>query len=169
MYVKRIEDTLIKNTKIPKLTFIKNMKIRIIIGLIFLTSGTLFAQDWQTDFDKAKEMSKAGNKPIVLVFQGSDWCAPCIKLDQQIWSSEEFKNYSADHFVMLLADFPRKKQNMLPAEQQKKNEQLAETYNNNGYFPLVVVLDKDGKILGQTGYKKISVKEYIGLLESFSG
>ncbi len=65
---------------------------------------------------------------------------------------------------MLLADFPRKKQNMLPVEQQKKNEQLAETYNKNGYFPLVVVLDKDGKVLGQTGYKKITVKE---LYQSF--
>jgi len=145
------------------------MKVSIVLLAVFLGSGIIFAQDWQTDFDKAKEIAMAGNKPIILVFQGSDWCAPCIKLDQQIWSSEEFKNYSSDHFVMLLADFPRKKQNMLPAEQQKKNEQLAETYNKNGYFPLVVVLDKDGKVLGQTGYKKITVKNYISLLESFSG
>lgn len=145
------------------------MKIRIVLLTIFLGTGILFAQDWQTDFAIAKEMAQAGNKPIILVFQGSDWCAPCIKLDRQIWSSEEFKNYSADQFVMLLADFPRKKQNMLPVEQQEKNQQLAETYNYNGYFPLVVVLDKDGKVLGQTGYKKISVKEYINLLESFSG
>jgi len=145
------------------------MKVSIVLLALFLASGTLFAQDWQTDFERAKEMANAGNKPIILVFQGSDWCAPCIKLDQQIWSSEEFKNYSSDHFVMLLADFPRKKQNMLPAEQQKKNEKLADTYNNKGYFPLVVVLDKEGKILGKTGYKKISVKEYISLLESFSG
>jgi len=145
------------------------MKTKMVLLAVFLASGTLFAQDWQTDFDKAKEMAKTGNKPIILVFQGSDWCAPCIKLDQLIWSSQEFKNYSANHFVMLLADFPRKKQNMLPAEQQKKNQQLAETYNSNGYFPLVVILDKDGNILGQTGYKNISVKEYISLLESFSG
>ena len=145
------------------------MKIRTLLIAIFLGTGILFGQDWQTDFTKAKELSKAGNKSIILVFQGSDWCAPCIKLDKKIWSSEEFRNYAADHFVMLLADFPRKKQNMLPPEQKSKNEQLAETYNRNGYFPLVVVLDKDGKVLGQTGYRNISVKEYINLLESFSG
>ncbi|MEP0132777.1 MAG: thioredoxin family protein [Eudoraea sp.] len=145
------------------------MKIRTLLLVLFIGSGTIWAQDWQTDFNDAKELANSGDKPIILVFQGSDWCAPCIKLDRQIWSSEEFKNYSADHFVLLLADFPRKKQNMLPVEQQKKNEQLADTYNSNGYFPLVVVLDKDGKMLGQTGYKKISVKEYINLLESFSG
>lgn len=146
-----------------------HMKIIIALFIIFLGSGIIFAQDWQTDLAVAKEMSKAGNKPIILVFQGSDWCAPCIKLEKKIWSSEEFREYASDHFVMLLADFPRKKQNRLPVEQKNKNEQLAETYNPNGYFPLVVVLNKDGKLLGQTGYKNISVKEYINLLESFSG
>ena len=145
------------------------MKIIIALFIIFLGSGIIFAQDWQTDLAVAKEMSKAGDKPIILVFQGSDWCAPCIKLEKKIWSSEEFREYAYDHFVMLLADFPRKKQNRLPVEQKNKNEQLAETYNPNGYFPLVVVLDKDGRLLGQTGYKNISVKEYINLLESFSG
>lgn len=146
-----------------------HMKIIIALFVIFLGTGIIFAQDWQTDLTVTKEMARAGNKSIILVFQGSDWCAPCIKLDKQIWSSEEFQNYASDHFVMLLADFPRKKQNRLPDEQKYKNEQLAETYNPNGYFPLVVVLDKDGKLLGQTGYKNISVKEYINLLESFSG
>ena len=145
------------------------MKIIIALFIIFLGSGIIFAQDWQTDLAVAKEMSKAGNKPIILVFQGSDWCAPCIKLEKKIWSSEEFQEYASDHFVMLLADFPRKKQNRLPVEQKNKNEQLAEIYNPNGYFPLVVVLDKDGKLIGQTGYKNISVNEYINLLESFSG
>ncbi|WP_297693014.1 thioredoxin family protein [uncultured Eudoraea sp.] len=144
------------------------MKIQNVLFAIFLGTGMIFAQDWQTDLAVAKEMSRAGNKSIILVFQGSDWCAPCIKLDKRIWSSEEFQEYASDKFVMLLADFPRKKQNRLPLEQKNKNEKLAETYNRNGYFPLVVVLDKDGKVLGQTGYKNISVKEYIDLLESFS-
>lgn len=145
------------------------MKIRTFLLVLFMGSATIWAQEWQTDFKDAKDLAKSGDKTIILVFQGSDWCAPCIKLDRQIWSSEEFKNYSSDHFVLLLADFPRKKQNKLTVEQQEKNEELAETYNRNGYFPLVVVLDKDGKVLGQTGYKKITVKEYIGLLESFKG
>lgn len=145
------------------------MKIRNLLFAIFLGTGMIFAQDWQTDLTAAKEMSRAGNKRIILVFQGSDWCAPCIKLDKRIWSSKEFQEYASDHFVMLLADFPRKKQNRLPIEQKNKNEQLAEAYNRNGYFPLVVVLDKDGKVLGQTGYKNISVQEYINLIESFSG
>ena len=68
---------------------------------------------------------------------------------------------------MLKADFPKKKANKLSKEQQDKNDLLAEKYNQNGYFPLVVVLDKTGKVLGTTGYKNITPAEYIKLLSSF--
>jgi hypothetical protein len=68
---------------------------------------------------------------------------------------------------MLQADFPRKKKNALPDEQQLKNNQLAEKYNKQGYFPFVVVLDKDGAILGEAGYEKTSPTAYIEKLESF--
>lgn len=125
------------------------------------------AQEWQTDFEGAKAMAGKENRNIILVFQGSDWCAPCIKLDKDVWSTEEFQAYAKDHYVMLQADFPRKKQNALPQEQQEHNRKLAEKYNKNGYFPFVVVLDENGAVLGETGYKKMTPKEYIDLLDSF--
>lgn len=142
---------------------------RLLLFILFAISSTmsLFGQDWQTDFELAKKIAGEKNQPIVLVFQGSDWCAPCMKLDKEIWSSDEFKAYAKDHFVMLKADFPRKKANTLSEEQQKKNNRLAEKYNLNGYFPYVVVLDKNGKVLGETGYEKTTVTEYIKILESF--
>jgi thioredoxin-related protein len=137
------------------------------ITLMLLVSTTIFAQDWQTNFEKAKEIATKNNQKIILVFQGSDWCAPCIKLDNKIWSSNEFKAYAKDNYVMLKADFPRRKKNKLPKKQQNHNEALAEKYNQNGLFPLVVILDNTGKILGKTGYKKISPKEYIALINKF--
>lgn len=135
--------------------------------LTLLASSPLAAQEWQTDFAKARELAARDHKPIILVFQGSDWCAPCIKLDREVWSTDTFKTYAATHFVMLKADFPRKKKNALPPEQAKTNAKLAETYNQNGIFPLVVVLDAKGKVMGKTSYKKMTPEEYIKLLESF--
>jgi len=126
------------------------------------------AQEWQTDFDQAKQKATVENKDIIIVFQGSDWCAPCMKLETEIWSTEDFKTYAADNYVMLLADFPKKKKNALSSEQQEKNNKLAEIYNQNGFFPLVVILDKEGNVLGQTGYKKMTPKEYIVHLTSFN-
>jgi len=120
----------------------------------FMAVLSMQAQDWVYDFDEALQKAKAENKKIILVFSGSDWCIPCIKLEKYIWTSPEFQAHAKDHYVMLRADFPRKKKNQLPPEQRKKNEELAERFNPNGYFPLVVVISPDGKVLGETGYDK---------------
>lgn len=141
--------------------------------IIFTTLSLLLciamanAQEWHTDFSKAKEIAATSNKPIVLVFQGSDWCGPCIKLDREIWSTEEFKTYANEHYVMLKADFPRKKSNKLSKEQTEANKKLAEKYNKQGYFPFVVVLNSKGEVLGETGYKKTTPKKYIEEINAF--
>ncbi len=132
-----------------------------LFALLLLLSFHSYSQEWLTDFNHAKDIASKENKTIILVFQGSDWCAPCIKLDHEIWSTTIFKNYAKDHFVMLQADFPRKKKNALSKEQQAKNEKLFETYNKNGYFPFVVVLDHNGNVLGESGYEKTTPERYI--------
>ena len=142
-------------------------RIYILITLFLCSIQMMNAQEWVTDFGKAKEIATQQKKPIIIVFQGSDWCAPCIKLEREVWQTDVFKDYAATHFVMLKADFPKRKKNVLSVKQTEQNNKLAEVYNKNGYFPLVVVLDKDGKILGETGYKKLSPQEYIKLLNSF--
>lgn len=141
--------------------------VLVIIGV--LTINGVFAQDWQKDIAKAKEIAVSDNKTIILVFQGSDWCAPCIRLDREIWSTETFKAYAKDNFVMLQADFPRKRKNALPKAQAAANAALAEKYNKRGIFPFVVVMDKEGNTLGETSYKKVSPEEYIKILNSIKG
>ncbi|MFZ0490656.1 MAG: thioredoxin family protein [Salegentibacter sp.] len=144
------------------------MKKNLLFSLVFLfTALAANAQEWQTDLKTAENIAQKENKEIILVFQGSDWCAPCIKLDREIWSTDKFQDYASEHYVLLLADFPRKKKNQLSPEQQEKNKKLAATYNQQGFFPLVVVLNEKGKVLGKTGYKKTSPEEYIELLNSF--
>ena len=143
-------------------------KIFIAAILTFLSITQAFAQEWQTNFTKAKELATKDNKLIILVFQGSDWCAPCMKLDREVWSTDTFKRYADDNYVMLQADFPRRKKNALSETQTKANALLAETYNNNGIFPLVVVLDNKGNILGETSYKKTTPKAYIDILNAFT-
>ncbi|WP_291861068.1 thioredoxin family protein [Marinilabilia sp.] len=141
---------------------------RVVVSLliVFISVNGLFSQNWLTDLEDAKEISKEKELPILLVFSGSDWCGPCIKLDRNIWKTNEFIDYSKDHFVLLRADFPRSRNNQLSAEQMKKNEALAEKYNTRGFFPLVVLLDSEGNVLGTTGYKDVSPTEYIEILES---
>jgi thioredoxin-related protein len=142
------------------------MKKTMILVLLFLvTIG--YSQEWKTDFEVAKNDANTQNKTILLVFSGSDWCGPCIKLDRDIWQSAEFKEFAKNNLIIERADFPKKKQNQLPPELKKRNQELAEKYNKDGLFPLVVILDKTGKILGKTGFKNISPQEYITLIKSF--
>lgn len=143
------------------------MKLYFLFIFAFLSSFQLFAQEWSTNFEEAKIIASNNDQNIVLVFQGSDWCAPCIKLEKEIWNTDEFQKLNEDHFVMLKADFPRRKKNLLPEAQENQNKKLAELYNPNGYFPLVVVLDKNGKTLGKLGYEKSSPSQYFNKLSTF--
>ena len=129
-------------------------KIIVALLVMVVSVSTTMAQEWNTDIKIAKEIASKESKTIILVFQGSDWCAPCIKLDREIWSTETFKKYARDNYVMLKADFPRRKKNILSEKQTKANALLAEKYNKQGFFPFVVVLDSNGQVLGESSYKK---------------
>ncbi|WP_350287334.1 thioredoxin family protein [uncultured Croceitalea sp.] len=136
-------------------------------GLLLLLPVLLLGQNWQSDFDTALSKAKTEDKPLILVFSGSDWCAPCIKLEHDIWTSEEFIAYADKNYVLYRADFPRKKRNRLPAALATVNAELAEKFNPNGHFPLVVLMDGNEHTYGQMGYDKKSVKAYISKMNAY--
>ena len=57
---------------------------------------------------------------------------------------------------------------MLSKQQQEKNNQLADEYNKNGYFPLVLVLNAKGVVLGTIGYNKLQPLDYLNQLIDFT-
>ena len=130
-----------------------------------MNSARLSAQEWRTDWDTAKVEAEQANKKLILVFSGSDWCIPCIKLEKEIWENSSFIQYAEQHYVLFRADFPKRKKNKLPETIQHLNDRLASEYNPKGYFPLVVVLDTQGKVKGQLGYEKLTPEAYIALIE----
>lgn len=131
-------------------------------------ANLLPAQETNTDFETALATAKSENKNVLLIFSGSDWCAPCMKLEKNVFHTEIFKSESAANWVIYKADFPKKKANALPKEVQAQHDKLAEKYNRDGNFPFVLVLDSNGKVLGRTGFKNITAQDYITELKSFS-
>ncbi|MGQ8867554.1 thioredoxin family protein [Myroides sp. TSA_177.3] len=115
-------------------------------------------------FNDALKKATAEDKPVMLVFAGSDWCAPCIKLEKEIFQSALFEA-EKKNWVLYKADFLKKSK--LPAEVKKENGQLADQYNQEGYFPLVVVLNSTGKVLGKLSYSKDTPAAYIKKLREF--
>lgn len=119
---------------------------------------------WLTDLPKAEAKAKSENKLVMMDFTGSDWCPWCIKLDKEVFSTPEFIQYAEKNLVPVQVDFPRQKQQS--AELKKANQELQKKYNIEGY-PTVVVLDKDGKKLGELGYEPGGPKPFIAKLEKF--
>lgn len=141
--------------------------LKYMVLVMALAPLSLCGQQWEANFDDALQKSKTKNVTLILVFAGSDWCAPCIRLDKEIWQSADFKSYAKNNAILYKADFPRKRQNRLSPELSKQNGVLAERYNPNGFFPLVVALNGDGKVLGSTGYEKMTPNQYIKKLKGF--
>jgi thioredoxin-related protein len=142
-----------------------NIKNKLVFMLLFIvTLG--YSQEWKSNLEEAKKEATEQNKKILLVFSGSDWCAPCIKLDKNVWQSEAFKKESQKSWILIKVDFPKKKANLLSAELTVNNEKLAEKYNQEGHFPLVILLDKNGNVVGEKGYSNISAEDYIQAIHS---
>jgi thiol-disulfide isomerase/thioredoxin len=74
--------------------------------------GIANAGDYLTDFEAAKKKAEADKKPLLVKFTGSDWCPPCIKLNDEVFSKSSFKKAVEKDFVVVVLDFPRKKKNI---------------------------------------------------------
>jgi thioredoxin-related protein len=143
----------------------KNLLTHVVAAAAVLSLGAsvaLAAEGWGENLQKAKEQAKAENKLLVLDFTGSDWCPWCIKLNKEVFSQPEFKDYAAKNLVLMEVDFPQTKQQSATIKAQ--NEQLQSKYRIQGY-PTVVVLSPDGKKVGELGYQPGGAKPFIAELE----
>jgi protein disulfide-isomerase len=135
----------------------------VVLGLSAL-AGFARAEDnlWQTDFEAAKAKAKAEKKLLLVDFTGSDWCGWCIKLNKEVFSQPAFAEYAKKSLVAVEVDFPNKKK--LSAEQKQANDALAKKYGIRGY-PTIIVLNSEGKKVGELGYQPVGPKPFIASLE----
>jgi len=123
--------------------------------------------NWLTNYKEAIAQSEKENKPVLMLFSGSDWCSNCIRLETTVFGTSAFQEYAKSKLILLKLDFPVKKKNKLSPELTTQNETLAEKYNKEGAFPSVILLNSHEEVIGTTGYKSIGVEEYIVHLDSF--
>ncbi|MBS1665072.1 MAG: thioredoxin family protein [Bacteroidetes bacterium] len=114
-----------------------------------LTPVVASPPQWHFDMREAQQIAQKEHKLILLNFSGSDWCGPCILLRKEILDAPAFSRLADSSLILVNADFPRMKKNQLSKEQQQRNDQLADQYNQEGKFPLTLLLNPQGKILKQ--------------------
>lgn len=138
-----------------------------LILLISCCSTALYGQEWEQDFEQAQEKAVLEEKKLLLVFSGSDWCIPCIRLEKEVWQDLAFLSYAKEQLILYRADFPKRKKNQLAPVLKAKHQNLAAQYNPKGYFPWVVVFDANKMVKGTFVYTKAPVSHYIEQIKSF--
>ncbi len=116
---------------------------------------------WTTDYAKATEQAKAEKKIMLLNFTGSDWCGWCIRLKNEVFNTADFKAFAEQNLVCVELDFPRGKPQT--PELKAQNQKLQQKFQIRGY-PTLVVLDSDGKHLGNIGYEAGGPKVWLNSL-----
>lgn len=117
---------------------------------------------WLTDLSQAQAKAKAEHKLVMMDFTGSDWCGWCIKLNKEVFSQPEFAEYAKKNLVLVEVDFPRQKQQT--AAQKKANQELQQKYKIEAY-PTIIVLNEEGKKVGELGYQPGGPKSFTAELD----
>ncbi len=117
------------------------------------------------DLNASLAQAQAEHKIVLLDFTGSDWCPPCRRLHNNVFSNPEFESYAQSNLVFLVVDFPSKYR--MPAEANATNDWLAAEFGV-GAFPTVIALDGSGnKLWRHLGYiGEDGPKEWIAKLEA---
>ena len=121
---------------------------------------------WHTNYDEALAEAQKDNKPLLLLFTGSDWCTWCMKLEEEALSTEAFSKAASDKFVFVKLDFPSRAAQS--HEERRQNRGLKRRFHVRG-FPTVLLVDKQEAILAETGYEPGGGRAYAQHLMSKLG
>lgn len=112
--------------------------------LLLVISDLATAQQWETDLDAAVRLASTQNKNILLFFSVADACDTCRRLNNDIFQSVEFLEYAQENLVLVKLDFLN-----MSSETKAEKLLIVEKYNKDGFFPWVVVINKNEKVVGK--------------------
>jgi thioredoxin-related protein len=129
-----------------------------------LMSGSLAgAQEWRKDLDAAIAEAGKNEKLVFLLFSLPDACDICDEFEKNVIASETFKNFAKETYVLARPDFSE----TASIEAKTDNLLIVEKYNKDGFFPWVVILDGNAKVLGKMGlYNDETPQAYINKLQT---
>lgn len=122
------------------------------------------SEAWSEDYESSMKLAKEENKPVLLLFTGSDWCPPCQYMERNVYTTEAFEDFADEHLVLVKADFLRRTKQAPDVARQ--NSALAGEYGIEA-FPTVFVLSPDGKILKKSvGANPNTPDAFIAMVEA---
>jgi predicted Zn finger-like uncharacterized protein len=118
---------------------------------------------WLQDFEQAKAQAASQNKDVLVLFQGSDWCGWCIRLNYEVFFQAEFRNQAERDYVLVQVDFPRRPDARNKVQNADRNRRLRDRFGVQGY-PQVLVTDARGLPYAKDGYVEGGVPAFMSRL-----
>ncbi len=119
---------------------------------------------WLRDYSQAINKAKVENKTLLVYFSAREYCPPCNKLKAEIFEDELFKDYANRNLVLLRLIAPVTNENqykMTPTSFSGKG--IVQTAERRA--PLVLLINKEGRIIGRTGYRQGGATAFLNYLE----
>lgn len=137
------------------------MKNVSIVLLLVANSMVGYSQEWKSNLNEALKEASASGKEVLLFFSVPDNCESCANLDKKVLQSAEFQSFADENFILVKQDFQSNNSNL------EENLLIVEKYNKDGFFPLLVMINKNAKIVGQLGtYNDETPQQYIAKLRA---
>ncbi|NBD38070.1 MAG: hypothetical protein GVY10_05840 [Verrucomicrobia bacterium] len=107
--------------------------------------------------------SRETGKPVLVAFLGPDWSVACRKFQQRVLSSDAFTSFAREH--LLYWPVQARRQPRLQKKERARLQALVIHFDIRAY-PTILLLDPDGTERLRHGYREISGKAYVRLLEA---
>jgi thioredoxin-related protein len=133
-------------------------------ALLCINSVFAGEEGWSTDYEAARREAANSDKVMLINFTGSESCAYCIQLHDEIFQKEVFKRYAKDKFVLLELDYPLDKSKQSAAT-IGQNQMLMDKYGVQG-FPTILLADAKGLPFATTAYKPGGAESYVKMLDA---
>lgn len=116
-----------------------------VICFLLPLSASAVPDGWHGSYAEALAQARKRQKPLVLLFTGSDWCPSCVELERNVLSDPSFRSFLTENFIPVYLDYPRR-----PVKNAAENEAVLRRILGEKFtFPTVVVLSSEEKNLGQ--------------------
>lgn len=111
---------------------------------------------WLTNYEGAKAEARKTNKLIMVYFSGSDWEDWTQKLDKDVFSTDLFKRWAAEHVVPLNIDFPRDRR--VAGSTKAQNDRLKTDFTVSK-VPTIIFLDPSGAPVLRASYDDLKLHD----------
>lgn len=113
------------------------------LALLFALPQAAESEEFDS-YEEALTKAAADERPLMLIFIGSDWSKQSITFEREILNHQVFQKWAAAKIVSMTIDLPRVG---ITPEERKERRALAEKFGVEAY-PMAVFIDNDGNKLG---------------------